>query len=115
MDKPSTTSTSDNQVFLRGKLAAPPLLRDLPSGDELCSFRLTIPRPPGSRVRVDSIECSTTKVRVRSSLLRGEPGDQFEVSGTLHRRFWRSPSGPASRVEVEVSSARISARRQSGA
>lgn len=112
MDKPTATSPDDNHVFLRGRLAASPVIRELPSGDELCSFRLTIPRPPGSRVRVDSIECSTTRLRVRRSLERGEAGDQFEITGSLHRRFWRSQTGPASRFEVDVSSARISARRQ---
>ena len=105
-------SSDDNQVFLRGRLAAAPLVRDLPSGDVLCSFRLTIPRPPGSRARVDSIACSTTRARVRRTLERGEPGDEFEITGSVHRRFWRSPNGPASRYEVDVSSARLSARRK---
>ena len=115
MDKSNLTTSDDNHVFLRGRLAASPVVRELPSGDELCSFRLTIPRPPGSRVRVDSIDCSTTRLRVRRSLERAEPGDQFEVTGSLHRRFWRSPTGPASRFEVEVNSARISARRRNDA
>jgi single-strand DNA-binding protein len=115
MDNNETTPSVDNHVFLRGRLAGPAVVRRLPSGDELCSFRLTIARPAGSRAKVDSIDCCTTRLRVRKSLERGTPGDQFEVTGSLHRRFWRSPSGPASRFEVEVSSARVSARRQSDA
>ena len=115
MDKNNPRSSEDNQIFLRGRLAASPVVRELPSGDELCSFRLTISRPPGSRVRVDSIDCATTRLRVRRSLERGEPGDQFEVTGSLHRRFWRSQTGLASRFEVEVNSARISARRKTDA
>jgi single-strand DNA-binding protein len=115
MDKNDATPSDDNHVFLRGRLAAPAVVRQLPSGDELCSFRLTIPRPVGSRAKVDSIDCCTTKLRVRKSVERGAPGDQFEVTGSLHRRFWRSPTGPASRFEVEVTSARISARRQNDA
>ena len=115
MDKNDATPSDDNRVFLRGRLAAPAVVRQLPSGDELCSFRLTIPRPVGSRAKVDSIDCCTTKLRVRKSVERGAPGDQFEVTGSLHRRFWRSPTGPASRFEVVVSSARVSARRQSDA
>lgn len=115
MDQATPNPSTDNQVFLRGRLAAEPVVRELPSGDELCSFRLTIPRPAGSRARVDSIDCSTTKPRVRRSIERGSPGDQFEVTGSLHRRFWRSPTGLASRYEVEVQSARISARQRSGA
>ncbi|PZS29646.1 MAG: single-stranded DNA-binding protein [Pseudonocardiales bacterium] len=115
MDNTVATPSDDNHVFLRGRLAAPAVVRQLPGGDEICSFRLTIPRPAGSRAKVDSIACCTTKLRVRKSVERGTPGDQFEVTGSLHRRFWRSPTGPASRFEVEVSSARISARRQSDA
>jgi single-strand DNA-binding protein len=114
MDKKNQTD-GDNQVFLRGRLAAEPVLRELPSGDELCSFRLTVPRPPGGRVRVDSLDCSTTRLRVRRALERANPGDEFEVTGSLHRRFWRSPAGLASRYEIDVASARISARRQTGA
>jgi single-strand DNA-binding protein len=29
-----------------------------------------------------------------------------EVSGSLRRRFWRTPAGPASRYEVEVNAIR---------
>jgi single-strand DNA-binding protein len=116
MDKPNPSDPSaDNQVFLRGRLAAAPLIRQLPSGDELCSFRLTIDRPPGSRVSVDTIACSTTRARVRRTLERGEPGDQYEVTGSLRRRFWRAPTGPASRYEVDVTTARLTTRRRSGA
>jgi single-strand DNA-binding protein len=116
MDKPNASvPAADNQVFLRGRLAAVPVVRQLPSGDELCSFRLTIARPPGARVSVDTIACSTTRARVRRSLERAEPGDQFEITGSLHRRFWRSPSGPASRYEVDVVTARLTARPRSGA
>jgi single-strand DNA-binding protein len=115
MDNRSPSSSDDNHVFLRGRLAAPAVVRELPSGDELCSFRLTILRPPGAHGRVDSIGCSTTRLRARRSLERGEPGDQFEVTGSLRRRFWRSATGPVSRIEVEVDSARLSARRRSDA
>jgi single-strand DNA-binding protein len=115
MDKRTQAPPDDNQVFLRGRLAAAPVLRQLPSGDELCSFRLTVPRAPGGRVRVDSLDCSTTRARVRRSVDRAEPGDEFEVTGSLHRRFWRSASGLASRYEVDVATARVTARQRSGA
>jgi hypothetical protein len=41
---------SQNAVTLRGVLADTAVGRVLPSGDELCSFRVTVPRPPGGRV-----------------------------------------------------------------
>jgi single-strand DNA-binding protein len=105
----ATTSRSaavidpENSVFLRGVFAGEAILRTLPSGDELCSFRITVARPPGARARVDSIDCSSTGAAVRRGALRCQPGDVVEVKGSLRRRFWRGPAGgPSSRYEVEV-------------
>jgi single-strand DNA-binding protein len=105
----------DNEVFLRGLLAATADPRELPSGDELVAFRLTVARPPGERTRVDSIDCATTSQRVRRCLERAGPGDRLEIHGNLHRRFWRSPAGVSSRYEVQVTSARLSRRRRNDA
>jgi single-strand DNA-binding protein len=110
----AATGTEDetNRVYLRGRLAAEPVDRVLPSGDELCVFRLTVPRPPGDRVRVDSLDCSATGARVRQTLRRATPGEELEVVGSLRRRFWRGPSGLGSRYEVAVASARLTERRR---
>lgn len=108
--------TAANQVLLRGRLADDPVLRELPSGDVLAVFRVTVPRPPGDRARVDSIECATVKPKVQRSLARAEAGDGVEVVGSLHRRFWRTPAGPASRYAVDVESVRVTkAGRRGGA
>jgi single-strand DNA-binding protein len=111
-----------NHVFLRGMVASAPVVRTLPSGDELCSFRLTVPRPPGdpsaSKVRVDSIDCASTRATVRRSALRWVRGDVVEVTGALRRRFWRTPAGtPASRYEVDAATVRraVSSGRRTGA
>ena len=103
-DEPAPT---DNQVFLRGRLADAPLFRDLPSGDVLAVFRVTVARPPGGRARVDSIECAAIKARAHKMLTRASVGDDLEVAGSLHRRFWRTPSGVASRYAVEVETVRL--------
>lgn len=106
----------DNTVFLRGRLAAEPVARTLPSGDELCSFRLTVARPQeDTRSRVDSIDCATTAARARRCLDRAAPGDVLEVTGALHRRFWRSQAGLGSRYEVQVTTARLNRRRRTDA
>jgi single-strand DNA-binding protein len=105
----SKPAVADNHVFLRGVLAEVPRVRTMPSGDELCSFRLTVPRPKGSfgRTRVDSIECATTRPAVRKAAVRSSPGDVLEVTGSLRRRFWRAGTGiPTSRYEVDVVTAR---------
>lgn len=101
-----------NRVYLRGRLATEPVERTLPSGDELCAFRLTVARPDGERVRVDSVDCASAKARVRQTLTRATPGDELEVSGSLRRRFWRGAGGLASRYEVAVVAARVTSRQR---
>lgn len=92
----------DNRVYLRGRLAGEPVERELPSGDVLLGFTLTVPRPPGERVRVDSLECVAVRPGLRRVLGRAAPGEELEIEGRLQRRFWRSPNGPASRYAVAV-------------
>jgi single-strand DNA-binding protein len=107
----------ENSVHLRGLLADEVRTRTLPSGDELCIFRLTVRRPAASargRTKVDSIDCASASKSVRRAALHAQPGDVVEVSGRLQRRFWRGPAGLASRYEVEASSFKrqpINARR----
>jgi single-strand DNA-binding protein len=108
MKQAEDTPTSDNHVFLRGRLADVPVYRDLPSGDVLAVFRITVARPPGDRARVDSIECASVKPRIHKTLARAAAGDDVEVTGSLHRRFWRTPAGPASRYAVDAESLRLS-------
>lgn len=102
MDTNDVEFEAVNQVLLRGRLAVAPVVRELPSGDTLVTFRLTVPRPVGERVRVDSLDCVTLRARAQRALERCEPGDVVEVSGSLQRRFWRSAAGPSSRYAVAV-------------
>lgn len=112
----SDESGPANQVFLRGRLADSAIFRELPSGDVLAVFRVTVARPAGDRARVDSIECASVKPKVHRTLSRAEAGDELEVAGSLHRRFWRTPTGPASRYAVDVDSVRLTkAGRRDGA
>lgn len=101
---------SDNRVELRGRLSGEPEFRDLPSGDVLATFRLTVARPPGERARVDCIDCASVKPRVHRSLRRFADGDVLQATGRLHRRFWRTPAGPASRYTVDVETVRLVSR-----
>lgn len=109
---------ADNVIFLRGRLGDAPVEKELPSGDVITSFRLTVQRPPGpGRVKVDSIDCAAERARVRKTLARAAPGDVLEVQGWLQRRFWRSPGGgPGSRYEVRADAVRVvKPDRRSGA
>ncbi|GAB2467631.1 single-stranded DNA-binding protein [Jatrophihabitans fulvus] len=112
----STKDKTDNAVFLRGRLADEVQVRELPSGDLMATFRLTVDRPRNDRGSVDSIECVSTRARVRATLSRVQVGAVVEVDGALRRRFWRGATGVASRYSVEVTALSVSrAGRPAGA
>lgn len=97
-----------NVVRLVGRLLAASEEKVLPSGDTLQTFRVTVRRgsPLRGRQTVDSLECVAWDGRVKRSVSRWQPGDVVEVTGTLRRRFFRTPAGAASRTEVEVMTGR---------
>jgi single-strand DNA-binding protein len=115
MPSSAPSPARDNEVFLRGRLADAATFRELPSGDVLAVFRLTVSRPHADPPRVDSIECTSVKAKVHRSLERAEPGEEVEARGALHRRFWRTPTGPASRYAVDVETIRLSRTGRRGA
>jgi single-strand DNA-binding protein len=95
----------DNQVRLTGTVADRPQLRVLPSGDEVVTVRLVVRRPPSTRRNaptVDTVDCAAWRAGARRTVSGWAAGERVAVEGALRRRFWRSPSGPASRYEVEV-------------
>ena len=97
-----------NEVRLCGTVTSAPEKRALPSGDQIVTFRISVRREPtvmtrGSRQKVDVVDCCAWSAAARRSAERVAVGDGVEVSGALRRRFYRSATGAASRVEVEVS------------
>ena len=105
-DVPAAREQSVNAVRLSGRVSAAPEARVLPSGDEVVSFRLVVPRSPAARrrskQRVDTIECSAWTARLRRSVRRLAAGDTVTVTGELRRRFTRGASGPTSWVNVDL-------------
>ena len=100
-----------NEVVLVGRLAAAPILRELPSGDRVLSFRVVVRRPAGDPRRpgsptVDALECAAWRAAPRRSVRTWAEGDVVQVSGALRRRFWRTGGVPASVWEIEVAQAR---------
>jgi single-strand DNA-binding protein len=91
-----------NEVRLRGRLSGDPEERELPSGDSVVVFRVVVDRPPGGRATHDTIDCAAYAAKLRRSVLRWSHGDVVEISGALHRRFFRAGGGPVSRYEVEA-------------
>ncbi len=99
-----------NEVRLVGRLSRVAETRELPSGDGVVTFRISVDRDnPGtaSRQKVDSVPCAAWDARSRRTVTGWEIGDLVEISGSVRCRFFRSGRGLGSRVEVEVSSARI--------
>jgi single-strand DNA-binding protein len=89
-----------NEVVLVGRLTGPPETRDLPSGDEITVWRVTVDRPPRRRGGEkqpqpghDTVECTAWSPRVQRSAAAWQRDDVIEVSGPLRRRFWQAPTG----------------------
>ena len=105
-----------NEVRVIGRLSAPPEEREMPSGDLMVAFRVVVPRVPDAKRRttVDALECVAWSSRTRRSVGAWRQDDVVEVTGQLRRRFFRTASGPASRVEIEVLRARVIRRARTG-
>jgi len=102
-------SPESNFVRLRGRLSADPIEKVLPSGDSVWTFRVVVARaaPYRRKQRVDALECAVWTGRIRRSVATWHEGDIVEVTGSLRRRFFKTPSGSVSRVEVEVDAGRV--------
>ncbi|WP_036490693.1 MULTISPECIES: single-stranded DNA-binding protein [Nocardioides] len=104
-----------NSVRLVGRISGVAEEKTLPSGSVIVAFRVVIDRPPGheSGQRVDTLECTAWTARVRRSVRTWRQGDLVEVDGAVRRRFYATPVGKASRVEIEVSGGRMVRRAPS--
>ena len=114
VDDPATQTR--NEVLLVGRVSGEVEERTMPSGDVAVTWRVVVPRPPGRsegerrRSSVDTLECVAYAAAPRRSALTWVEGDVVEVTGSLRRRFWRSPGGAASRTVIEVARGRRVAR-----
>ena len=102
--QPRAAHNPVNDVRLRGRLAAVPESRSLPSGDEVVTLRVIVDRPPTrhSQATVDTIDCTIWRAALGRRAESFEAGEVVEVEGHLRRRFWRAPTGARSRYDVEV-------------
>jgi single-strand DNA-binding protein len=90
-----------NVVVLAGTIAAEPVQRQLPSGDEVTEIRLSVPEP-GRRLLPLPVTIWHETVGTRA-LMGLAKGDEILVHGTLARRFYRSGAGARSLTEVIAS------------
>lgn len=104
----------NNVVRLVGRISADPETRELPSGDQLVTFRLVVRRSAAARRRskqvVDTIECTVWRAGLRRTVSRLAGGTEVEVVGQLRRRFGggggSGGAGRTSWVSVELESCR---------
>jgi len=89
-----------NDVVLRGRVSQEAIEKELPSGDKVVEFRLIVTRDKQSGV--DTLDIASWSAKSRRTALSLTPDEWIEVSGSIHRRFWSSPSGLASRWQVEA-------------
>ena len=97
-----------NEVFLEGRVSSPPLEKLLPSGDRMVEFRIVIDRADrrGTKREVDTLDIAVWLSRPRKSALSLRVDDWVSIDGAVRRRFWRAPTGLASRWQVEASQVR---------
>lgn len=89
-----------NDVVLRGRVSQEAIEKVLPSGDKVVEFRLIVTRDKQSGV--DTLDIASWSAKSRRTALSLTPDEWVEVSGSIHRRFWSSPKGLASRWQVEA-------------
>lgn len=89
-----------NDLLLRGRVSAAATTRELPSGDKVVEFRLIVTRE--NREGVDTLDIAAWSAKSRKTALSLASDEWVEISGAVHRRFWQSPGGLASRWQVEA-------------
>lgn len=96
-----------NEVAIVGRLSGAPVEKNLPSGDKVVELRIVVGRDKKSmlksKVSVDTIDVAVWGARNRKMALKFDQNSWIEVKGSIRRRFWHSPSGLASRWQVEAS------------
>ena len=79
-----------NVVILAGRLSDAPEVKEMPSGDFVARFRLSVPEP-GKRVL--PLPVSAWDKMARKGCDRLAKGDEVLVRGHLIRRFFRDGGG----------------------
>ena len=88
-------------VVLAGTVAADPVQRRMPSGDEVTELRVSVPE---AGKRLLPLPVAAWHATVGSNALQDiAKGDEVLVHGQLVRRFYRSGAGARSLTEVVAS------------
>lgn len=88
-----------NLAVLCGQLATDPEIRVFESGNRLIRY-LVVLRVDHPRKRTDVIPVTLWDPADELVSEPGEKGDRVWVCGAVQRRYWESPDGRRSRIEV---------------
>ena len=100
IDETEEVDYSLNDLMLRGRVSASATTKELPSGDKVGEVRLIVARE--KREGVDTLDVGAWSSKSRKFALSLKPDEWVEIQGSIHRRFWQSPGGLASRWQVEA-------------
>ena len=110
MDTPSNLDLSGlrsdlNLAVVRGRLSSDPSRRELPSGDVVHQYEVTVRAASGPAESVPVARFTSGRV---PSL---HEGDEVVVTGRVRRRFFRAGGVTASRTEVVADSVVAASKR----
>lgn len=88
-----------NLIVLCGRIATEPEIRIFESGTRLIRYLVTV-RSEAPRRRVDVVPVTFWDPSDDEVAEPGERGSRIWVCGSVQRRFWESPDGRRSRLEV---------------
>ena len=93
-----------NEVRLVGRVTSLAVEKELPSGDKVVEFRVVIGREKlrNGKKEVDSLDIAAWSAKARRAALAVKIDTWVEAKGSVRRRFWRAPTGLASRWHVEA-------------
>lgn len=88
-----------NLTVLCGRIATDPEIRVFDSGTRLIRYLITV-RSEAPRRRVDVVPVTLWDPTDEQVETPGERGGRIWICGSVQRRFWESPDGRRSRLEV---------------
>lgn len=97
-----------NIAVLQGSLSRPPEVRQLPSGDLLVNYEVTVPAADGRKA--ESVPVCWFDAPAAAAAL--EPDTEVVVVGRVRRRFFRTGTG-ATQSRTEVVADQVVPARQS--
>ena len=83
-----------NDLLLRGRVSAPAIEKELPSGDKVVEFRLIVTRI--ERGGVDTLDIAAWSSKMRRSALSLKEGEWIEIT---EAGFSHDPTGKADRLD----------------